>query len=665
MRITNHMTYRNTKFNYQKSMNNLFNVNQQVASGMKIQHGYQDSSIFIDTMRLDYDLTTLKQTVESSAKAQTFANNSDKTLNQMTDIIAQMKVKLTKAANSGTNSNTSMEAIANDLKGLRRNLMDVANTSINGQFLFSGTATNRKPIEFDGSYDGNDEKMYAVTGAKIEIPYNISGKGLFLGRDGDYHKIIETNVIKYDQSITDKKVFIKEDSSMKKLVGDYEGNTVFYIQGRRPDGETFRDSFELTSDAKMKDLLKTIGERFGNVANNEVVDVSLNKTGQIVIKDERAGQNILDFSLVAATDKTAAYGAAGGANVTNPATLVTNTDMQITEFNKSNYKQVNGADVNPFRYDTASFHKDGKHVTADVPQVVLEDQTYATNATKLSEVAGKSLDGEEFTLQTVDVDGNPQTVTINLGAVSTFTVDPAGAATTYTIYGEEDGLGNATTTSADDMTYRQLNDIISMLTANELPATTANPDDYNAAINDARDKVEVNIDYRGRIDVVDMEHAVTKIEVGLYNSNAGDFTAGEESELTFSSNNALVIDEPNVDLFKDIDQMIKAVEYKMNHADSESEEILNIGIEAGIKRLDHLNDHIIKQHAKIGTISNTLKTSNERAELLTLNVSSIQSEIIDVDIGESLLKLKQYMMGYQAILQASSKINTLSLVNFI
>ncbi len=234
MRITNQMFYTNMRHEYGSSMNGLFDASKQVSSGLKIQYGYEDASVFTDTLRLDYNITTLKQVQESSAKAQTFANNADKVLNQVTDTFASFKTKLIQAANGGVNSTTSMEALANDLEALRSSMIAQVNTSINGQFLFSGTALTKKPMDELGNYHGNDESIYSVTGSKVKISYNIPGFDLMLGRDGDYNDIMQTNVRLIDKTAPKNEVPkpIKEDSTIRQLVGDYEGNTTFYLQGR-------------------------------------------------------------------------------------------------------------------------------------------------------------------------------------------------------------------------------------------------------------------------------------------------------------------------------------------------------------------------------------------------------------------------------------------------
>lgn len=657
MRVTNQLMQNSMIYNSSRSRKDMYDASEEYSSGTKIQQSYQDSGIFSDTMRLDYDITTLEQVKESSSKAQTFADNSDTVLNQFTESLSSMNTKLIKASNSGGASTTSMQAIANELTALRNSLKNEANSSINGQYLFSGSSTSQKPIDSDGNYMGNNGEMTTVVGSSVNIAYNIPGEDLFIGYDGDYSKIVETNVRLTDQTDTSTEKYLDADSTIEQLTGEDEGDSVFYLEGRKADGSTFATKFNLSPDNDMDDLLKKIGEEYGNTDNNELVNVSMNKSGQIVLKDNDPGSNVLEFHLVAATDTNAAAGSAGTADVDDLSTLP--SDVKITEFIKGGRTDEDGNDATGANYDKTQFLKDGNTITGTVSQVVKGTDRFATDSTKLSDVAGGDLVGQEFTFTGKDINGTDFDATINFEANSTtFTV----GGNTYNIY---DAKSNQT--PANEITYRQLNDAIAMVTSGTLPSSTGSASDYQDAIVDSRKTVDVNMDYRGQIKIEDKRNGDSNIEVSLYNSNSGqyDSAASNGTMLSFSANNAITIDGPYIDMFKDVDTMIAAVKGELNEADANSDDPRNPGIESAITRLQHISDHVTKSHTKVGALSNALSDAKDRATLLTVNVKSIQSNIIDADFGETYLKFQQAQMSYTAILQSISKINSLSLVNYM
>ena len=80
----------------------------------------------------------------------------------------------------------------------------------------------------------------------------------------------------------------------------------------------------------------------------------------------------------------------------------------------------------------------------------------------------------------------------------------------------------------------------------------------------------------------------------------------------------------------------------------------------------YASEKIILGHCvKIGAYSNALLDAKDRAEYLSLNVKTVRSEVIDVDIAEAYLQFNQISNSYQAMLSTISKINSMSLLNYM
>lgn len=191
---------------------------------------------------------------------------------------------------------------------------------------------------------------------------------------------------------------------------------------------------------------------------------------------------------------------------------------------------------------------------------------------------------------------------------------------------------------------------------------------------DSQATVDVSMDYKGRISVTDKLSSGTNIEISLSDSQSGQFpappftttsTVQNGPNFSFSANNSLTIDEPNVDIIKDLDSMIDAVLKGNMRADSESENPRNTGMQGALERLDHLADHVSKLNTTMGAYHNTIEGVNTRTSFLSVNVQSIKSNVIDVDYGEAMMNLMQVQLAYQASLKASTTISQLSLLNYM
>ena len=350
MRITGSMYYKSMSDNGNQVNRGLFDVNRQISSGRRIQYAYEDTNAFINTLRLDDEIVTHNQIKQSSMSAYKFSTQSDTVLNEFASTLDAFKVKMIAAAND-TQSEQSRQAIVSELKGLREHLITLSNTSINGNYLFSGSAINTKPISEDGTYNGNGEDLKAFFGANRTQVYNVSGKELFYGEKSDTNKTVTLNVPHYNQTklhpevMSDnpnqlsEKVFIKESDTIRDLMGDSDaivGNNSstakyhFYLRGSDSDGVSFKEILSLKDSDTVSTLLKRIGDAFGNTPTNKVVDVTLNSRGEIEIKDLQKGSSKLDFTMVANIND----------NVALPNTDANGASLDIADLNTNNTEVI-------------------------------------------------------------------------------------------------------------------------------------------------------------------------------------------------------------------------------------------------------------------------------------------------------------------------------------
>lgn len=755
MRVTNKLNFTNSIQNTMSGASALNKLSMQLSSGMKIQDSYEDASIYIDNTRLEYELKTLEQIKEATSSAKEMTSNSMKALQDMVKLLENFKVKVTQAA-SDSNSQTSREAIAKELEKIKEQIVQLANTSINGQYLFAGAQLNHKPFDSKGNYFGDKNNVNVVTGAGTESPYNIPGFDLFFKADGDYQKQITTN-----ESFTDnrhdlskdssKKQYLKGDNLWQDLIGlgyvkdknleidkDFDQKdtrldfppTTLYVQGVKPDGQSFKSAVLVNPTDKMEDVLEKIGNLYGNTATEKVVDVTINDSGQIQIRDLKEGNNKLDFHAVAYTpqfdDKTemekiknamAANNpamdmddltnlvmiealkrnppAAGNNPITDlqsPVQVTINNqqftiDLHQTDFINSKMTDTQGNATNGADYDNTFFEKHGNSVIGNVSQVIQGTNAYATDDTKLSEVMSGNAMDSTLNLTVNSKGGNTYNVTVNLQNSTVSFPDPAnpGQTITFPITHTNPTTGNnGVVTPPNEITYRQINDIIGMFASNQVPTQTITPnngqinanqyDTLQKLMSDSKSTVNVTMDYRGRISVTDKLSTGTNIGVSLSDSQSGQFpqppythTANSQPgpDFSFNANNSLVIDEPNVDVIKDLDLMIEAVLSGNMRADADGDNPRNTGMQGALERLDHLSDHINKLNTTMGAYHNNIDNVNTRVTFLGVNVQTLKTKVNDADYGETLMNLMQTQLAYQASMKATTTISQLSLLNYM
>ncbi|MGL2766112.1 flagellar hook-associated protein FlgL [Helicobacter pylori] len=400
MRVTFGSKY-NQMNHYQNALQNKINdANTQIASGLKIRYGYQNSDINNQNLKFQYEENTLDQGIDVAQNAYTSTLNTDKALQEFSKTMEAFKTKLIQSAND-VHSETSRTAIANDLERLREHMINVANTSIGGEFLFGGSKVDRPPIDSNGKYHGNGEDLNALISSDNLVPYNISGQDLFLGADKDKHKLITTNIKLFNQnklhpdvmdalehSSLPEEVFIKPSDTLRELIGDNDKDPTndpkefFYLQGVRPDGSSFKEKFALDkayqnqeSATKVSDLLDKIGHAYGNTSQNKVVDVSLNNWGQIEIKNLTPGSENLDFHLISSDGDF------------DDLDALRSSGKRVTEYVKSAFvtdRSLSQVKAVPNMYNPK---------VLEIPSVfVTKDNVLANKNTKLSEIFGDKVE---------------------------------------------------------------------------------------------------------------------------------------------------------------------------------------------------------------------------------------------------------------------------------
>ncbi len=558
-----------------------------------------------------------------------------------------------------------------------------------------------------------------------------------------------------------EEVHITAADTLRDLVGDNDADTsnnppeVFYITGRRADGSAFKSKFSMdvaytdkNQASTVQDLLDKIGREFGNTEVSQVVDVTVNKWGEIEIKDLTGGRSNIEFYMVSSsyqdpdndinavppgdgvgtadidrllnsgvkvntyvqspylgtfssesitsvedyndhrvhtipttfrthtneiaktntllsdifpngvnsitlsgTEGNTALDTAGAAVApTNfaitPASTVQDlmdeikrvygangdVDVQFAEGKiivvDNNVSKKNPPDkddkelpyigtsslsvtltandaagnpVNGFRndysveYDRVGFSRSGGTLSSNVSQIVRSTNEYATMETKLSEVAGVSLDGHTYNFEVKDVNGVAISGRIefrNTGSV--MIINSPAQMNGQNIAGIEIPIlqangnppqvgGNAT--PANDVTYQQLADTLGMVMnlSNSNPGDLAavfnaganfnNPAEkvaYETMLSQAKNNVWIGLDVNGQLQLKDLNRIPTRMEFMLYDDESSNFRLDANGRvdtnttnhpaLTFQANNAVIGEDPHVNFFQQIDKIIQALE---------------------------------------------------------------------------------------------------------
>ncbi len=157
---------------------------QQVSSGQKLNS-------LSDTPAAAAALVTLR--MQSSSDTQYLQNISSLTesLNVADSALSSVVEALTTAQSvgvegaGGTLNPSNQQALAQQVQGIQQEILGLANTSYNGEYLFSGTATTTQPYVANASaasgvtYNGNDHSNSVEISQGEGMPTSLPGSQIF------------------------------------------------------------------------------------------------------------------------------------------------------------------------------------------------------------------------------------------------------------------------------------------------------------------------------------------------------------------------------------------------------------------------------------------------------------------------------------------------------
>ena len=127
--------------------------------GEKLEYGSDDSMLFGRLSHINDKVLTQTEIKDQLERTNVLNKNADSAISTVKLKLESVKEELIKA-NTSTTSIEGLEAIAQNLSGYKQNLLDLANTQVEGQYVFSGSDSSVKAFTMDANgkvtYNGND-----------------------------------------------------------------------------------------------------------------------------------------------------------------------------------------------------------------------------------------------------------------------------------------------------------------------------------------------------------------------------------------------------------------------------------------------------------------------------------------------------------------------------
>ena len=128
--------------------------------------------------------------VHSISTIRSLQQTADSTLNSVVSALTRA-ISIGVEGATGTLSDSDRASVAEELRGIKQQLLSLANLSFQGSYVFAGTDTQSAPFVEDGSvssgvrYDGNQGINEVTIGEGFKVAMNVPGSQIFTAPGAD------------------------------------------------------------------------------------------------------------------------------------------------------------------------------------------------------------------------------------------------------------------------------------------------------------------------------------------------------------------------------------------------------------------------------------------------------------------------------------------------
>ena len=185
---------------------------------------------------------------------------------------------------NGTLNSADRQAIAQEIQGIQQQVMQLANTSYNGQYLFAGTATTTQPYVADPTsasgvtYNGNNNINSVEISEGQAMPINLPGSQLFSNTGNDVFQALQDlyNALQNNGDVSSATTEVQNALNYVTTQRTFYGSSL----SRLNTAQTFLNSEQLQLSTSEGDLVDVdIAKAVTDLAQTETTQTALLSAG--------------------------------------------------------------------------------------------------------------------------------------------------------------------------------------------------------------------------------------------------------------------------------------------------------------------------------------------------------------------------------------------------
>ena len=165
-----------------RNLTNLEKANQQVSTGTRINKPSDDPMGTEKSLKLSSQLADNEQYERNTDYAMSWMEMTEQSLSSISNLM-QRASELGVQASNGTNSPQELETMAKEFKQLREELKGLANTKLDGKYIFNGQKTDQ-PVGIDqgGNVSFDNQSINQRISPFSDVKINVDAGEVFDGQ---------------------------------------------------------------------------------------------------------------------------------------------------------------------------------------------------------------------------------------------------------------------------------------------------------------------------------------------------------------------------------------------------------------------------------------------------------------------------------------------------
>lgn len=192
MRITESIISRGTQRYISNNAEKVYRNQETISTGKRVNRPSDDPAAMAQILELRKTIASIDQYSRNIGNAQSELNLAESNLAHVGDLMTRAK-ELLLAQVTDTASADTRKIAAEEMKQIRDEIMQVANTKVGNRYLFGGTQTSLPPYDAAGDppmYQGNDGSVQTMIAPGVTMTTSPNGKSAFTVDDLDTVKLL-------------------------------------------------------------------------------------------------------------------------------------------------------------------------------------------------------------------------------------------------------------------------------------------------------------------------------------------------------------------------------------------------------------------------------------------------------------------------------------------